>query len=57
MKAHGQVALLAFVVLAATGLVLAASQKSVSYNPANGFVPDETTARRIAEGGVDSDLG
>lgn len=49
MKDKRQVALVAFVICGAAGLVVTASQKSVSYVPPNGFVPDETTATRIAE--------
>lgn len=46
-------ALIAFAVVGAVSLVLssvvAGWQNTVSYIPANGFVPDEATANRIAE--------
>jgi len=49
MRMRRRVALIAFVIVGAAGLVVTASQKITSYSPPNGFVPDERTATRIAE--------
>ena len=53
MATRRRLALIMFVVLGGIGLVLASEvagwQNTVSYIPANGFVPDEATAGRIAE--------